>query len=120
MSTTQLLTDWEAGVLRHTSNTGRYVTDEQRVIDLAGRGLLFDNGPQQLAGGMHYLVMAGRGRTALNEWQAAQPKPKVKKRRVSRQFRAWRDYEDANGRLGFSEFLKEVWPECRNWSAYQT
>lgn len=47
--------------MRHTSNTGRYVTDEQRVIDLAGRGLLFDNGPQQLAGGMHYLVMAGRG-----------------------------------------------------------
>lgn len=119
MSEKTLLTDWEADVLRHTSNNGRYVTDEKRVIELATRGLLYDHGPQRLAGGMHYLVMTGKGRDALNEWQAAQPKPKpIKVKRRSRQFQAWQDYMDANGRLGFPEFLKKVWPECKHWSQY--
>lgn len=117
MSEKTPLTDWEADVLRHASNNGRYVTDEKRVIDLATRGLLYDHGPQKLADGMHYLVMTGKGRAALNEWQAVQPKP-LKAKRRSKQFQAWQDYMDAYGRLGFSEFLKKVWPECKNWSQY--
>lgn len=114
------LTDWEADVLRHTSNNGRYVTGEERVIELASRGLLFDHGPQRLAGGMHYLVMTPEGRRQLNLWQAAQPKPKARKRRVSRQFRAWRDYVDANGYRKFPDFLTNVWPECKHWPCYQS
>lgn len=122
-TTNIMISDYEAEILRHTSSNGRFVTDEKRVIELAERGLLYDHGPQRLAGGMHYLVMTGKGRTALNEWhsfmKAYGPKPpKVKVRRKSKQFRAWEDYCEANGRLGFSEFLKEVWPECKSWSQY--
>lgn len=106
-----LIDNWTADVLRHTSNAGRYVTDEKRVIALAEKGLLYDHGPQRLAAGAHYLVMTGKGREALNAWSAAQPKPVVKKqRRVSREFGAWRRYCEANRRLGFREFHQEVWP----------
>lgn len=46
------------------------------------------------------------GRVALNEWRDAQPKPKVKKRRQSKAFAAWRNYEEAFNRISFSNFLK--------------
>lgn len=120
MSGLATLTAWEADILSHASQNGRFVTGEQRVIDLAGRGLLYDHGPQPLAGGAHYLVTTLRGREALSAWRAAQPKPKAPKRpRQSRQFRAWMNYCDANGRYGFAEFLKNVWPECRLWPEYR-
>lgn len=114
-----MITDYEADILRHTRNNGRFVTDDRRVIEMSERGMLLDFGPWSVAGGMHFLKITKKGRAALNEWESAQPKPKVKKRRVSRQFRAWRDYESANGRLGFSKFLKQVWPECKHWEAYR-
>jgi hypothetical protein len=47
----------EIDVLLHTQRTGRYVTDEQFVIEMAAKGLLKDYGPQRLAGGMHYLTI---------------------------------------------------------------
>ena len=100
-----MITDREASVLAHTSDTGRYVTDEGSVIDLAGRGLLFDYGPQRLADGMHYFVMTSAGRQALREWREAQPKPKVQRRRRSRAFEDWKNYSEAFGEITFKEFL---------------
>lgn len=107
-----MISNEQADVLRHTSNTGRYVTDDAAVIAMGESGLLYDHGPQRLAGGAHYLVMTGKGREALNEWSAAQPKPpKVKQKRSSRAFTAWRRYTDATfHRITFSEWLKDVWP----------
>lgn len=98
------LTTEEAGILAHTSNTGRYVGEGHALMALASRGLLCDHGAQELAGGAHYLTMSSAGREALNEWRAAQPPP-PKVRRQSKSFRAWRDYCEANGRLSFPEFL---------------
>ena len=69
------ITSKEYEVLAHTSRTGRFVTDEVHVISMAERGLLFDHGAQELAGGMHYFVMTKAGRDALNEYRAAIPKP---------------------------------------------
>lgn len=113
------ITEWEAEILAHTSRNGRFVTGEQRVIDLAGRGLLFDHGPQRLTAGAHYLVTTMKGRAALSAWRSAQPKPKpAKRRRRSKSFQAWRDYLEANGRMGFREFLARIWPECRQWRQY--
>lgn len=107
-----ILTKQEADILLHTSSNGRYVSGEALAIDLGRRGLLYDHGPQQLAGGAHYLVMTGKGRTELNAWKAAQPPPpKRKARRMSEQFRAWRAYLEATcNRMPFPKFLKEVWP----------
>lgn len=105
-----ILTAFQSDVLLHTSSNGRYVTDEAAVLEMAKLGLLYDHGPQRLAGGMHYLVMTRAGRSALNEWHAAQPKPKVKKRRMSEQFQSWRNFCDGYDRISFSEFLKTVWP----------
>lgn len=101
------LTREEAEILAHTSNTGRYVGEGHTLMALAKRGLLHDHGPQQLAGGLHYLTMRSAGREALSEWRAAQPKPPRAKRR-SRQFRAWQSYREANGRLSFPDFLKRL------------
>jgi hypothetical protein len=110
---------WELDVLEHTSNTGRYVTDETKVIALAERGLLRDHGAQQLAGGMHYFTLSARGRDALNEHHrnlCRFPQPK-RKRPASEQFQAWRDYREATwSRITFREFLKEVWPNRRAWA----
>lgn len=103
------LNDWEADVLAHTSSNGRYVTDEKRVIALAGAGLLKDYGPQPIAGGMHYLTLTGRGRTALEAWRAGKPKPKRMKRR-SEQLNRWREFVEAQGKIPFGQFVKEVWP----------
>lgn len=103
------ISNFEADVLLHTSSNGRYVTDERRVIEMADRGLLFDHGPQPLAGGMHYLVTTPKGRAALNDWKAAQPKPKPVKRR-SVQFQKWRDHCEVFSPIPFPQFLKEVWP----------
>lgn len=106
-----MITNRQADVLLHTSSNGRYVTDEADVIQMGKDGLLFDHGPQALAGGMHYLVMTPKGREALNEWKAAQPPPpKPKRRPQSRAFEAWMNYCDACGRFPFSQFYKEVWP----------
>jgi hypothetical protein len=110
-----MITDREADVLLHTSNTGRYVTDEKAVLGMASAGLLFDHGPQTLAGGMHYLVTTTKGRQALSEWKAVQPKPKVKKRRISREFEAWMDFRDAYPGTTFPEFHAKVWPDRRGW-----
>lgn len=109
---TAMITDKEADILRHTSDNGRYVTNEEFVIEMGKRGLLFDHGPQRLAGGMHYLVTTMKGREELNEWQRSQPKPK-KKRRRSEVFDSWQNYMDACGRIPFSEFWKEIWPNYR-------
>ncbi|HEV7405198.1 MAG TPA: hypothetical protein VGO11_19800 [Chthoniobacteraceae bacterium] len=110
------LTDWEADVLQHASRTGRYVTGEARVLELARRGLLYDHGAQTLAGGDHYLTTAPTGRKALNEWSARQPVVTLKKPRRSEAFASWRAYEEASGRLGFAEFLKKVWPHRLKWT----
>ena len=101
------LTAKEADILSHTSNTGRYVGLGHSLMALAKRGLLYDHGPQRLAGGAHYLTMTTAGRDALNAWRAAQPKP-PKVKRPSKQFQAWRDYCEANGRLSFPDFLKRL------------
>jgi len=109
----EALSAWEADILLHTSTNGRFVTDEARVIALAGRGLLFDHGPQALAGGAHYLVTTAKGRAALGAWKAVQPRPVVRKvrRRRSEQFQTWREYRDAcDHRISFPEFLRDVWP----------
>jgi len=107
-----MITDAEALVLVHTAYTGRYVTDEAHVIALGKAGLLLDHGLQPLAPGMHYFTMTGKGRTALEEWRAAQPKPKPgKRRRRSPAFAAWRTHCDVFSRLPFERFLREVWPD---------
>lgn len=50
----------------------------------------------------------------LSEWRAAQPKPpKPKRRRQSRAFESWRRHCEAYGRIPFSDFLKELWPQWR-------
>lgn len=101
------LTNEEADILAHTSNTGRYVGEGHALMTLAKRGLLYDHGPQKLAGGAHYLVISTKGSEALSEWRAAQPKP-PKVKRPSKQFQAWRDHCEANGRLSFPDFLKRL------------
>ncbi|HEY3898951.1 MAG TPA: hypothetical protein VGM54_10080 [Chthoniobacter sp.] len=106
-----MITDFEALVLVHTANTGRYVSGEKQVIEMGRRGLLFDHGAQSLAAGDHYLTMTVAGRAALSEWRAAQPKPRVKRRRRSRAFEDWMNFRDAGYRLPFDRFLAEVWPE---------
>ena len=73
-----MITPQESEVLAHTSRTGRYVTDEAHIIDMGVRGLLFDHGAQEIAGGMHDFVMTPAGREALNEYRAAQPRPAEK------------------------------------------
>ncbi len=107
-----MITNEEQAILRHTSDTGRYLTggscrDFVVCQALAAEGLLHDHGPQRLADGDHYYTTTMRGREALNEWQRAQPKPVAKKDRTSRAFAAWRRYRDATyDRMGFSEFWK--------------
>lgn len=98
------LTTFEAEVLAHTSNTGRYVTDDARVIEMADRGLLKDYGPQNLAGGMHYFTMTSAGRKALSDWRATQPvKAPVK---VTRSRQRYLDYiEVADCFDGFLSYL---------------
>jgi hypothetical protein len=109
-----MITDKEADVLSHASSNGRYVTGDKAVLAMAETGLLYDHGAQRLAGGDHYLVMTPRGREALNEWRAAQPKLKPTRRR-SEQFQAWRSYCEACRRIPFSEFLKEIWPNRNHY-----
>ncbi len=104
------ISNLEASVLEHTSNNGRYVTDEISVIEMASkRGLLCDYGPQRIADGMHYLTITLKGREALSEWRSKQPKP-PKPKRQSREFRAWRSYVEACGNMEFSHFHREIWP----------
>lgn len=110
MTETTLITPWEYSVLSHTSVNGRYVTDEQRVLDLATAGYLNDYGPQRLADGMHYLTLTGRGRTALNDYKASLPPPPKPTRRPRKpEFDSWRSYCEACDSIPFSEFLKQIW-----------
>ena len=58
-----------------------------------------------------YFGITTEGRKALAEWRDSQPKPKPqKKRRVSRAFARWESHTNAGYELGFSDFLKEIWP----------
>lgn len=115
-----MITQFEADVLLHASSNGRYVTGEAAVLAIADAGLLFDHGPQRLAAGDHYLVTTAKGREALNEWKAAQPKPPKPKRRCSEQFQAWRDYLGATyDHMSFPDFLKHVWPYRHEYGNYR-
>lgn len=105
-----MISDFEALVLVHTAETGRYVTSEVRVLTLAARGLLCDHGAQQLAAGDHYLTLTRAGRQALAEWRAAQPRP-PRKRRASRAWEAWRTHVELGCDLSFSQFLRTFWAE---------
>lgn len=91
-------------ILLHTRRTGRYVTDEPHVIQMARNGLLFDHGPQRLADGMHYLTMGSKGREMLIAHDEAQPKPKP----LTRSQRRYREYlsEYGDGFDTFFDFLK--------------
>lgn len=111
-----MITNHEAYILRHTSNNGRYVGTEHALMALAASGLLYDHGPQALAGGEHYLTTTAKGSEALNEWQRAQPKPAKPKRRTSPQFEAWRTYCEVFSRIPFSDFLKTVWPNLHHYT----
>lgn len=110
-------------VLQHTSRNGRYVTDEPAVFEMAAQGYLRDHGTSAIwSEGTRGFTLSAKGREALNEHERnyccnPQPKPK-RKRRVGPAFRCWRDYCDANGRLGFSKFLKLVWPEWKRHPHY--
>ena len=70
-----MITSFEADVLSHTLRTGRYVTDETKVIQMGDAGLLQDFGPQALADGMHYFTVTKAGRDSLAEWKDSLPKP---------------------------------------------
>lgn len=112
-----MITPFEYEVLRHASDNGRYVTGDKAVLAMAEAGLLRDYGPQALAAGDHYLTTSAKGRAALSEYRASLPKPApAKQRRCSEAFRSWRQYAEANGRCGFSDFLKNVWPNRRQWA----
>lgn len=102
------LTPEEISILDHTSTNGRFVGGGGILLGLARRGLLRDYGPQALCGGDHYLILTAAGRKALNEWKAAQPRPKVPRQRRSRQFQGWRDYCDLFGRIPFTSYLKRL------------
>lgn len=114
------ITNQEADILIHASNNnGRYVTEEPVALDLAERGLFENRGRWALAGGAFALMLTAAGRAAINEWRAAQPKPKAKKRRTSPAFESWRHYCEANGRFGFGDFLKLVWPRVKDGSFFR-
>lgn len=111
-----MITTAEADILAHTSNTGRFVTSEPLVFAMAARGLLHDHGGTGFwPKGTRGFTSSSAGRAALSEWRAAQPKPAKSKRRTSPAFASWRQYCDANGRYGFAEFLKNIWPHRREW-----
>ena len=86
-----MITPFEADVLAHTIRTGRYVTDETKVIQMGVDGLLQDFGPQALADGMHYFTVTHKGHDALAEWQSNQPKP-AKPKPMSRSKRRYQAY----------------------------
>lgn len=105
-----MLTNLEADIMLHTSNTGRYVSREPLALDLARRGILFDHGPQALACGDHYFVTTPAGRNALSEWKSAQPKARSVRRKQSPAFASRHNFLDAGYRMPFGQFLKEIWP----------
>ncbi len=112
-----MITKQQYEVLRHTSQNGRYVTDEAAVLEMAAAGLLRDHGPQALAGGMHYLVTTMKGREAICEYEATLPKPKPLSRRkqlAKERMRRYREYGD--GFRGFREFLAWDGEPERSWN----
>ena len=100
------LTREQAGILAHTSQNGRYVTEgEPAVSALAQAGLLHDHGPQTIAGGMHCFTLTPNGRQALQAHRHTLPKPKPPTRSQSR-YRRYRHHRDAGCNLSFREWLK--------------
>lgn len=101
-----MITANEYDILRHTHNTGRYVTDEDKVIAMGERGLLCDHGPQALAGGMHYFTLTSAGREAMSEYLASLPQPpKLTKRQERAKARYQRYVESADCFQDFRHFL---------------
>lgn len=104
------LTSQEIEVLRHTINTGRFVTDEAHVLAMAECGLLRDHGAQEIAGGMHYFTMAQAGRDAFAAYQATLPPPP----KLTRSQIRYRRFLSADCGMKFSEWLKwETWSKRR-------
>lgn len=101
----ETLNTFECDVLAHTSRTGRYVTGEPAVIEMANRGILHDHGPQSLAGGDHYLVMTQMGRQALMAHNATLPKPALC-RKLARSQERYRSFLNADSELKFGEWIK--------------
>jgi hypothetical protein len=91
-------------ILVHTSRTGRYVSDEcAPLVELVNGGLLFDYGPQKLAGGMHYFTLTTAGSEALAAHRATLPKPKP----LTRAQRRYREFLSSGGIHGrFGDWLK--------------
>lgn len=108
-----MITPFELSVLEHTSRTGRYVTGEAGVFEMAKRGLLNDHGGTGFwPAGTRGFTMSHAGREALREHCAnlcrfPMPKPK---RPASEAFIRWRAYCDGCQRISFSTFCKDVWP----------
>lgn len=76
-------------ILLHTSRSSRFVSDPTTdLIELSDAGLLYDHGPQAIAGGMHCYVTTMKGRKALNSWHATQQKPKPPTR-AQRRYSDW-------------------------------
>lgn len=101
-----MITNEQQAILRHTSNTGRYLTggtsrDFVVCQELAAAGLLRDHGPQRLADGDHYYTTTAKGREALNEWQATQPKPKP----LTRSQKRYRHFLSLDFMGSFREYL---------------
>lgn len=106
------ITSKQADILAHANDTGRYVTGEKEVFDLAAAGLLNDHGGTGFwPKGTRGFTISRKGRDALREWRAAQPPPqKPKRRRQSPQFEAWQSFCDGCKWMPFAQFVKEVWP----------
>jgi|GEM_PF-2797792 len=85
------ITQEEVDILKHALSTGRYLASDRRGLALAQRGFLRDYGPQRLANGDHYFTITMAGRVALQEHQAAMPKPKPLTRSQQR-YRDWLRY----------------------------
>jgi hypothetical protein len=94
-------------ILKHTSRTGRYVSNEPDCATLADSGLLHDHGPQALAAGDHYYTLTATGRKAIADHLASLPKPPPisrRKQRAKDRYRRFIDHGDAFP--SFLEFLK--------------
>lgn len=80
-------------MLAHTQRTGRYVTGDLSVLQMAQKGLLYDHGAQKLAGGDHYFTLTVRGKEALTSHLDSQPKPKPQSRSQQR-YRRYLEFGD--------------------------
>lgn len=91
-------------IMLHTSNNGRYVSDHNHdMAYLVETGLLKDYGPQSLAAGAHYYVTTPKGRQAISDWSASQPKPppiSKRKQRAKERFNYWLNGPSCNWKFG--------------------